>query len=195
MTFRELVDRNRSYRRFREDRAVAESTLRELVELARHAPSGTNRQPLKYILSCGPQTNERIFGTLAWAGALKDWDGPAPGERPAAYIVVLTDTALIPHVAQTDVGIASQTMLLGAVEKGLGGCMIGSVKRTELARLLGISEGLEISLVIALGEPVEKVVLEDAAPGASVTYYREPDGTHHVPKRTAAEIIVGVHTR
>lgn len=174
---------------------MAESTLRELVGLARHSPSGMNRQPLKYVLSCGKETNARIYETLAWAGSLKEWDGPEPGERPAAYIVILVDKALVPNVAQQDLGIAAQTMLLGAVEKGLGGCMIGSVKRVELARVLEIPEGLDIALVVALGEPVEKVVLEDAAPGGSVTYYREPDGTHHVPKRTMAEIVVGVHTR
>ena len=194
MTFQQLVERNRSYRRFREERAVPEATLRELVELARHVPSGMNRQPLKYVLCCGAAINAKVFETVSWAGSLKDWDGPEPGERPAAYIVVLTDTAIKPNTARIDIGIASQTILLGAVEKGLGGCMLGSARSAPLARVLDLDDQFEVSLVIALGEPAETVVLEDAAPGGPVTYYREPDGTHHVPKRTATEIIVGVHT-
>ena len=193
MTFTQLVDRNRSYRRFREDRIIPEATLRELVDLARHCPSGMNSQPLKYVLCCGAEINAKVFATVSWAGSLPDWDGPEPGERPAGYIVVLTDKEIKPSTALLDVGIASQTILLGAVEKGLGGCMLGSMKTIPLARTLDLDDRYEISLVIALGEPVETVVLEDAAPGASVKYYREPDGTHHVPKRTAEQIIVGVH--
>ena len=194
MTVKELVKRNRSYRRFNEERSIDEPTLRDLLDLARLTPSAMNRQPLKYILSCGAETNARIFATLSWACSLKDWDGPQEGERPAAYIVVLVDKELNPN-AGNDIGIAAQTILLGAVEKGLGGCMLGAIGRPALKKALDIPEGLDIGLVIALGEPVEKVVLEDAEPGSPVTYYRDPDMTHHVPKRTATEIIVAVHTR
>lgn len=194
MTFKDIVARNRSYRRFREEAGVSDGTLRELVELARQSPSARNAQPLKYVISCGPRMNARIFETLSWAGALKEWDGPEPGERPAAYVVILLDTAISSSVGH-DAGIAAQSILLGAVERGLGGCMIASVKRPMLAEILGVPSGFEISLVIALGEPVEKVVLEDAAIGGSVTYYRDADGTHHVPKRTIEEIVIDAYTQ
>ena len=49
---RELIEKNRSYRRFDERFKVSLETLRELVELARLSASGGNLQPLKYILSC-----------------------------------------------------------------------------------------------------------------------------------------------
>ena len=190
MQFQQLVTKNRSYRRFDGNHAIDVATLRELVDLARHTPSGMNRQPLKFILSAGNATNARIFETLAWAGSLKDWPGPDEHERPTAYIVMLVDKDLNPNAAN-DVGIAAQTILLGAVDRGLGGCMLGAIKRPALRAALAIPETLEIGLVIALGKPVERVVLEDAQPGASVTYYREPDGTHHVPKRTLGEIVMG----
>ena len=102
--------------------------LRELVGLARVTPSARNVQPLRYILVCDPQVNAGIFSTLAWAGYLKDWDGPVEGERPAAYVVVLGDTTLGQSFG-ADEGIAVQTMLLGAVERGFGGCMLGSIQR------------------------------------------------------------------
>jgi len=190
MDFADMVRTNRSYRRFKGDRRIAVETLRDLVNLARNSPSAMNRQPLKYILACGPEANARVFETLSWAGSLKDWDGPEPAERPTAYIVVLVDKELNANAAN-DIGIAAQTILLGAVEKGLGGCMLGAIKRPALRSALSIPEELDVGLVIALGEPVEHVVLEDAAPGASITYYRENDGTHHVPKRTLTEIIIG----
>lgn len=189
MDFQELVRKNRSYRRFDAAHAVTPETLRELVGLARTSPSAANRQPLKYVLSCSPDWNARIFESLGWAGYLPEWGGPKPEERPSAYVVILLDNA-VSQAADVDVGIVAQTILLGAAEKGLGGCMFGSVKRAELARALGLRDNLAIALVIALGKPVERVVLEDLPAGGSIKYYREADGTHHVPKRRMEDLIV-----
>jgi nitroreductase len=194
MTFKDLVLANRSYRRFDGTHAISASVLRDLVDLARTTPSGGNLQALKYVLSCSPEGNTLVYETLAWAAYLPEWKGPPEGERPTAHIVMLLDRtiteALKIKVADIDVGIAAQTILLGAVERGLGGCMFGSVRREELARRLGLTDTLEIALVIALGKPVEKVVLDRLAPGGSVKYWREPDGTHHVPKRGLDELIL-----
>jgi len=185
----ELIKKNRSYRRFDESVGIELETLRELVALARFSASGSNMQPLKFLLSCTPEMNAKIFPCTMWAGALKDWPGPAEGERPTAYIVILGDTELRrgPHV---DHGIAAQSILLGAVEKGLGGCMIGSIKRDELRAALHIPERYEILLVVALGKPNETVVLEDVGPDGDIRYYRDEEDRHHVPKRTMDELIV-----
>jgi nitroreductase len=188
MTFSEIVARNRSYRRFDGSHRIAEKMLRELVALARITPSGGNKQPLKYVLSSSAKMNEEIFENLAWAAYLPDWGGPEAAERPTAYIVVLSDADLQIN-ADVDVGIASQTILLGAAEMGLGGCMLASVKREALSKLLSLPEKLKIALVIALGKPKEKVVIEDAAAGGSIKYYRDGERTHHVPKRTLQELI------
>ncbi len=188
----ELVKENRSYRRFYEDHAVAPETLKELVNLARMSASGANLQPLKYILSCDPRKNAEIFSCLAWAGYLKDWPGPAAGERPAAYIVVLGDTS-ISESAGCDHGIAAQTILLGAREKGLGGCMLGSIDRDALRASLNIPAQLKILLVIAIGKPREQVVLETVDEDNSIRYWRDNDGVHHVPKRKLEDIIVAEH--
>lgn len=192
MDLAELVRKNRSYRRYDGKHTVSLQTMRDLVGLARITPSAMNRQPLKYIISCGSDTNARIYETLSWAGSLKDWDGPQPHERPTAYVVILVDKDLNPN-AGNDTGIAAQTMLLAAVEMGLGGCMVGAINRPALTEVLSIPEGLEPGLVLAIGKPVEEVVLEDAEPGGSVTYYRRPDQSHHVPKRTMGEILVAEH--
>ncbi len=188
MTLTELVTRNRSYRRFDASRRIDEATLRDLVSLARLTSSAANRQPLKYVISCSGEGNARVFATLAWAGYLPDWPGPEEGERPTAYIVVLLDRS-ISQEAGIDVGIAAQTMLLGAAERGLGGCMLGAVKREALSRALGLPEHLAIALVIALGAPVEQVVLEGLPADGSVKYWREPDRSHHVPKRALSELV------
>ena len=185
----ELVRRNRSYRRFEQDVAVEAETLRELVELARLSASAANKQPLKFMLSCEAAKNATIFPHLAWAGYLEDWPGPAKGERPAAYIVILGDTKISKTFA-CDHGIAAQSILLGATEKGLGGCMMGSIRRGELRRALRVAERYEILLVIALGQPKETVALEPLGEAGSVEYWRTAEGVHHVPKRSLDELIV-----
>lgn len=186
---KDLVTRNRSYRRFYQDTPVDLATLRELVDLARVSSSGRNLQPLKYILCCDRATNAAIFPLLAWAGYLKDWGGPIEGERPAAYIVVLGDTTISQSFG-VDEGLALQSILLGATERGLGGCIIGSVQRDRLRELLNIPAHLEILHVVALGRPKETVVLETLEPGGDVRYWRDSAGVHHVPKRRLQDIIV-----
>ncbi len=190
MTLRDLVLRNRSYRRFDPSHPVSRETLVELVDLARMTASAANRQPLKYVLSSDPETNRRIFSCLTWAAYLKDWPGPAPEERPAAYIVILHDTRIADHIWCDD-GIAAQTLLLGAVEKGLGGCILAAIQRERLRELLEIPEFFKIRLVIALGKPAETVILEDLPPNGDIRYWRDEAGRHHVPKRSLEELIVG----
>ncbi len=186
----ELVRNCRSYRRFDENHAVSLETLRELVDYGRLAASGNNRQPLKYMLSAGTERNETVFAHLKWAASLKDWGGPQPGERPTGYIIVLGDK----QVSQSfgcDHGIASQNILLAATELGLGGCMLGAVNRDGLRSDFAIPDRYEILLVLAIGRPAETVVIDEAPPGSSVTYWRDADGVHHVPKRGLDEVIVG----
>jgi len=187
---RELILRNRSYRRFYQEVAVEYDTLRELVDLARQSASAANLQPLRYILSCEPEKNALIFSHLAWAAYLKDWPGPSEGERPSAYIIILEDTQ-IGHPLHCDHGIAAQSILLGATERGLGGCIIGGIKRQGLRQALDIPQRYEILLVLALGKPKETVVLETIGSDGNIKYWRDSKGIHHVPKRALDDIIVG----
>jgi nitroreductase len=186
---KDLIKKNRACRRYYEDFEIKRETLEELVDLARLSASAANRQPLKYILSCEKDKNDLIFPTLAWAGYLKDWPGPAEGERPSAYIVMLNDIEIIKNY-WCDPGIAAQSILLGATEKGLGGCIFASVKRDEMRLALKIKERYEILYVLAIGKPKEKVVLETIGPEGDIKYWRDSQGVHHVPKRPLKEIII-----
>lgn len=189
MKLKDLVNANRSYRRFDSGVSVKESTLRELVDLARLSASGANLQPLKYYLSNRTETNAAIFTTLSWAGYLKDWEGPSENERPTAYILILGDT----HIKKSfgvDHGIAAQSIILGATEKGLGGCIVGSIKRDALQKALQIPEHFDILLVLALGKPAETVVIENVGADGGIKYWRDENGVHHVPKRALDDLIV-----
>ena len=183
-----LILKNRSYRRFDEDHKISRDDLLEMIDAARLSASARNLQPLKYYLSIDPELNSRIFPTLAWAGYLKDWSGPGPGEQPTAYIVQVNDTLLGTNYFCDD-GIAAQSILLTAVEKGLGGCIIASVKRETLAEVLQLPEHLKIIQVIALGKPAEKVVIEEMQDG-DIKYWRDEQDVHHVPKRSLEELVI-----
>lgn len=190
MQLRELVLKNRSVRRFRQSEAVPMALLESLLDLARNTASAGNLQPLRYVLSTEPGKNAEIFACLGWAAYLKDWPGPAEGERPAAYVTVCHDAAVAPKV-DCDHGIAAQTILLGAAEAGLAGCILASVNRKKLAALLGLEETHPILLVLALGRAAEEVVLEGLPQDGSIRYWRDAQGVHHVPKRGLGEIILG----
>ncbi len=188
---RDLVIKNRTYRRFQQDVAVGREILRELVDLGRLSASAANMQPLKYVLSCESERNALIFRHLGWAGYLRDWPGPSEGERPSAYIIILGDTQ-ISEFTDCDHGIAAQSILLGAAEKGLAGCMIGTVRRQELGAALDIPPRYKILLVLALGKPAETVTLETVGPDGGIEYWRDADGVHHVPKRPLDELILDI---
>lgn len=186
-----LIRKNRSTRRFKEDKAVPIGTLKWLVDLARLSPSAGNLQPLKYILSADKKKNDLIFPCLYWAGYLEDWEGPAKGQRPSAYIIILNDRQ-ISKVPGCDNGIAAQTIMLGAAEKDISGCMIGSINRPKLASELNIPDQYEISLVLALGYADEEIVIEEVKDPNQIKYYRDPKGTHYVPKRNLDDIILEI---
>jgi nitroreductase len=188
MNLKDLILKTRSYRRFDESHQISSVTLESLIDLARLSASGANRQPLKYIIYNTPKECERVFPYLAWAGYLEDWPGPEKGEWPTAYIIILGDKS-ITEVFGIDHGIAAQSILLGAVEAGLGGCIIASVKREELRDELGIPDKFDILLVLAIGKPVENIIIEEIK-NNDVKYWRDSEKNHHVPKRNLKDLII-----
>jgi nitroreductase len=188
MKLKDLITLNRSHRRFEESHHIELSTLESFIDLARLSASGANRQPLKYILYNTPKACEMVFPYLAWAGYLTEWAGPGKGERPSGYIIILGDKT-ITDIFGVDHGIAAQSIMLGAAEAGLGGCIIASIKREELREELKLPDNFDILLILALGKPVEKVIIEDIK-GGDVKYWRDNKNNHHVPKRELKELII-----
>jgi nitroreductase len=188
MNLKELIFKTRTYRRFDESSVIDDATIESFIDLARLSASGANKQPLKYLYYNKPAECNKIFPYLAWAGYLTEWPGPEKGERPSAYIILLGDKS-ISEMFGVDHGIAAQSIMLGATDAGYGGCIIGSIKREGLSNELSIPEKYDILLVLALGKPVENVVIEDIK-NSDVKYWRDNDKVHHVPKRTLKELIL-----
>ena len=188
MNLTDLFFKTRTCRRFDETHQISLETLENLVNLARLSSSGGNRQPLKYLLYNKPEDCEKIFPYLAWAAYLKDWPGPDKGERPTAYIVILGDKTITDNFG-VDHGIAAHSVMLGASNEGLGGCIIASITREELCADLRIPDKYEVLLIVALGKPVEKVVVDEIKDD-DVKYWRDVNGNHHVPKRNLKDLII-----
>ena len=179
MSFEELVRATRSIRRFKEDRRISVSGLLALVDAARLAPCAANLQKLRFSIVEDRELCSEVFPALSWAGYLKDWDGPSSGERPAAYVVIHAPVEE-KRFTRVDVGIAAAYIVLCARSRGLGACMVMSFDVEALTAAVGSPEGCRPALVLALGEPAEKVVLEDPSPRTE--YWRDESSIHHVPK-------------
>ncbi len=185
----ELIQKCRSYRRFDPAFSISRQTLEELIEHARWIPSGGNLQPLKYLLSYTPETNAILRTHTRWGALLKNYQGPTEEENPSAYLVVCCDRRIAnPDRCQIDVGIAAQTILLAATERGLGGCMIANMNRDAIIHAFSLPDDLQPVLVIALGKPSEQIRLETLAPGGTTAYWRDSEGLHHVPKRRTEDL-------
>ncbi|MGQ9661469.1 MAG: nitroreductase family protein [Kiritimatiellia bacterium] len=186
MTIKDLVRKARSTRRFDQSRPVPREALLALVDLARLAPSGGNTQPLRYRIVCKPEECQAIFPFIAWAAALKPWPGPAEGERPTGYILILGPD----QNTDANTGIAAQTICLAAAEMGYGACMLGAIQRDRIKAALALPDPYQVKLAIALGVPAERIVIEEVSAGTDLRYYRTPDGVHHVPKLRLEDVLV-----
>jgi nitroreductase len=186
---KKLVRQNRSYRRFDGTVKITKKQINQMLELARLCPSAANLQQLRFFYSITPKLNALIFPHLSWAAYLKDWSGPKHGEQPTGYILILGPVKISKHLL-IDVGIAAQTILLGATELGLGGCQIASIDKHKLHKALNLPADLEVILVLALGRPVEQVVIEKVIDPEDIEYWRDEFEVHHVPKRALKDLII-----
>ncbi len=186
---KDLLVKERSYRSFDSAVSVPNETLLEFIENVRLTPSTRNLQALKFKLCTEKKDVDVLLSATGWAKSL-DIQLPPEGHAPTAYIVICLDTSIASaDIMYRDVGIAAQTIMLSAVEKGLGGCMIGSYVSETLVAHFGFPEHIVPKLVLGIGKPDEICLTEDAVDG-NIVYYRDENNTHHVPKRTLEEIIL-----
>lgn len=192
MKFKQIVIKNRSYRAFQEHYKIDKHELIDMVDTARYTPSSVNIQPFKYYISFEKGTNDKIFSHTKWARLLKDYDGPEEGKRPSAYVIVCNDTGIASNIERfsCDAGIISQTIMLSAVEKGYGGCMIKNFEPDNLAKDLGLPDNIKPFIILAIGKPDEEIIIDEISQGEPTSYYRDENGVHHVPKRKLVDIII-----
>ncbi len=186
----ELIRKSRSIRRFDESYCILYDILYGFIEALRYTPSTVNFQALRYKIIVDKDERDYVFDNLKWAGLLKGGGTPVKGERPSAYIFILCDKT-VANGLQIDEGIAAQTIMLLAVEKGLGGCILGSINRDNIADKFGIdTDRYSIDLVCALGKPKQNTIIKDVHFGESTAYYRDVEGNHYVPKIVTEDLLI-----
>lgn len=178
MEVSEAIRSRRSVRKFKDQRVPREDLV-ELVDYARLAPSGMNKQPLEFVIVDEPELERELFNYTNWAGAV-DWD-PEPEERPRAYVLVLIDHEVKPATENHDAGLAASNICLGAVDKGLGSCLLGAIDKESIKKLVGVPEQLELDLAVGIGYPDQDIVLEEGT--EKIDYWLDEEGVFHVPKR------------
>lgn len=179
-----LLKCNRSYRGYDASRVVTSEDLLRLLEVVPWVGSGMNAQPLRFRLVCGADA-AAVHPLVRLGAALPQEHLPHPGEEPSAYIVVCS--AASGRVVDIDLGIAAQSILLKAVEMGLGGIFILNFKTEALKEALDLP--LTPLAVLGIGKPAEQVFLIPVAAGDSLDYYRR-DGAHFVPKLQLKDLII-----
>lgn len=189
---KDLILKNRSYRGYDESYTFTREQMASYIDGARFCPSSKNLQPLKYYAAYEKKDVEAIRPLVRWAAQLPEIELPHPGHCPTGFIVICQDVSINSNFNMflRDAGIVAQTMLLLAVEEGLGGCMIGNFMAKELSEALSLPENIRPTLVVALGKPDEKIVLTDVGPDGKTPYYRDENDVHYVPKRSLNELMI-----
>ena len=184
-TLRRLLQHNRSYRGYDASFKVREDQLRRIIEVATLCPSARNQQVLRFRPVLGDQATE-LLRHIRLGGALPELHLPFKGTEPNAFIVICSTIEESKYV-DIDLGIVAQSMLLQAVEIGLGGICIGAFDHEPTKQLLGLK--YEPLLVLAIGRPAEHIELKECGAEESLTYYRE-EGIHYVPKIRVDDLIL-----
>ena len=186
MSLYDIIVSRRTVRQF-EQKPVDEKILRKMVNAGRLAPSAANRQPLEFIVVTNKDMCQKIFPCLKWAAYIAPEGDPQSGKEPVSYIVTLVNKEIKDSQYEWDVGAAVENMILAGWEKGIAGCWLLSVEKTEVRRLLKIPGHYGIDSVLALGYPAEKPVAEDMK--ESIKYWKDNKGRLHVPKRKLEDIL------
>ena len=124
---------------------------------------------------------------ITLGAALPEEHLPKPGWEPRAFLIVCSS---VPEdrVVDMDLGFAAQSILLKAVEMGLGGLFILNIRKEALRQALDLP--LSPLAVIAIGKPAERVfLLPISGPDEDLAYYRK-DGNHYVPKLQGESLLV-----
>ncbi len=177
----ETIDSRRSIRKF-EDRPVSQEHLESIIEAARQAPSGTNRQPWRFVLLQGDDRNKiggsvvqpfvvqapaifvccldrRSFVRTMVEKRMKELvTAEVVSEEAAGYIYQQKmpekpEEVIMPASGYLDLGIAIQNMALAATALGLGSCWVRLFNPAQVHEALGLPADIEAVVLLPVGYP------------------------------------------
>lgn len=148
----ELMRRRWSPRAFEEGRPVERETVLTLLEAARWAPSCFNDQPRHFLVFDGSDAEalERARGCLSPGN---EWARKAPVLMLSVARETFEQNGKPNRWAQHDTGLATENMLLEAVELGLAAHPMAGYDADRARTEFGIPEGFTPIAMIAIGYP------------------------------------------
>jgi nitroreductase len=178
----QAILKRRTIRIFK-NKKIPKRILEKLVNAARLAPSARNLQPLEYLVVNDSKLSDLIFENVYFGGQVEKLRKKE--NRPVAYILVLVNKKIRSSGFEHDVGLAVENIVLAALEMRIGCCIMGAIEREKIKKILKIPSKYHLDLVLALGYPAEKPVLEQG----KGKYWRDEKGVLHIPKRPLKEIL------
>jgi nitroreductase len=163
MDFYDVVNRRRSIRAYK-DTEIPDSSLMKMAETLCKAPSACNFQPFNFSIVKNPETRDRICDCYG-----RDWLRQAP-----AIIVAEADMdscwkRLDGHpIADMDIGIAMEHIVLAAAAENLGTCWICAYDVEALNKALDIQKPWTALAISPLGYPDEKPAPRKSKPVAEI---------------------------
>ena len=150
MEFYDVIKTRRSIRSYKPTE-IPKDVLGRVLEAARVAPSGSNRQPWKYILIKNPELRKKI-ATLSGG---QPWIADAPIVVVACGSDIKYDRGgyMGEMSFLIDSAISLTHLILAAREEGLGTCWIGLFDNDSIKELLEIPLGWNVVAVTPLGYP------------------------------------------
>lgn len=184
LSCRVVIEKRRSIRSF-EPKPVPAEALEQIIEAARLAPSGTNRQPWRFVLLTEKKDRDKLAGAVVQ---------PFVSEAPAIFVCCLDRNAflrqavekrmselvqadvisaeaaqyiyqqkmpeqledvVLPDYGYLDLGIAVQNMALMATALGLGSCWVRLFSRKHLQQALGLPTNLVPIVLLPVGYPAQ----------------------------------------
>ncbi len=177
---------NRSYRGYDKSYKVHKLQLDAIVAVNTKVASSINKQRLRFLEVTQGPVADIVNSNIAMGRLLPELNLPLPGTEPEAFIVVCSTCEENPGI-DIDLGISLQSMLLKAVDLGLGGIIIRNFDKAGLKSELGL-ELLPLA-VLAIGKPAERISLVPVHLGDDLSYYRK-DGVHYVPKLVLEDLLI-----
>lgn len=138
----ETMWKRRSIRKYKSD-AIPEKDLNLILEAARRAPTGANRQKWHMIVITDPDQRK----STAEVCNQQMWMAEAP---------VILCLVTLPGEGSVNGAIVLDHAILAATSLGYGTCWIGAYDMAKVKKVLGIPEDHGIVCLVPVGLPAEQ---------------------------------------
>ena len=180
MELSDVIASRRSIRKFRQE-AIAADTVRELLDAARLAPSGSNLQPSRFIVVQSPAAKEALGRCTPYKFIVKAavifvccadltaiisretrigelleegaFDGVDIDMNDPAAVSPVLDAAAVKAYLSMNVAIGVEHIVLKAVDLGLGSCWLGRFDRNKVKEFLELDESIYPVVLLPVGHP------------------------------------------